>query len=113
MNNNPISDELLSKILGRECEDAILANMDESYLEYWVDEYNDDYSRKINIYELAHKCKEWALKQKYYIKSQVGTEISVANIFASNNRCDENITANTEPEAIFKACEWILENASN
>lgn len=70
--------------------------------------YEDD---KINIYELAQKCKEWAynLKQEIIIKSYTvfnagGCEL-IDKMGCSVYICD----AKTEPEAIFKACEYIME----
>jgi hypothetical protein len=77
---------------------------------------DENYSEQINIYELAHKCKEWAFKQGYSL-----------NVFNSNSNYHE-VTPNTlaqndeewvehpysiassEPEAVFKACQWILDN---
>ena len=75
----------------------------------------------INIYELAHKCKQWALNQEYYfsvysfnfsgnteqehrIRLLKGNNIA----YYGNDSCSE-----TEQEAIFKACQWILENKGN
>lgn len=63
----------------------------------------------INIYELAHKCKEWAYKQEYILESY---------FYNSKARCDisksyavnEMFIADTEPAAIFKACEWLQSN---
>lgn len=63
-----------------------------------------------NIYELAHKCKELALDKGYDICSGIN--------FAVIQTEEEGIIWNTtieenesEPEAIFKACQWILDNA--
>ena len=68
--------------------------------------YSDGYEeRKINTYELMHKCKEWAY-EKY--------DISILSLRKSASiNSDKHLapfTADTEPEAIFKACEWILKN---
>lgn len=66
-----------------------------------------------NIYELAHKCKEWA-----YTKGmrEILSADGVAYIDKENGVLDEGgfypeqwFSANTEPEAIFKACQWIME----
>lgn len=64
----------------------------------------------IDIYELAHKCKEWALKQGYDIYSSVN---GIAETYLSDGNFESlgaNI-ADTEPEAIFKACQWILDQS--
>ena len=79
---------------------------------------------EVNIYELAHKVKEWAFDNKYIITcSPLITELkwkkhsvrlthfysaskgrAIYDEFGSNGR----IEANTEVEAIFKAGEFIL-----
>lgn len=78
----------------------------------------------INIYELAHKCKEWAFDKGYII--EVGVHPTI-----KKDRMDRyyfyKITTDrgkqlvpkfvevikTEEEAIFKACELILKEVSN
>lgn len=68
----------------------------------------------INIYEFADKCKMWALDRGFVISScaenaiihKCGFELTFNNIQYS---CVEN----TEQEAIFKACQWILERNPN
>ena len=81
-----------------------------------------------NIYELAHKCKEWAYKvAKFPIKletsptDEYGEEYSIGSWFLCGIEGNHPKTNNTikrytlvhygqnEPEAIFKACEWIME----
>ena len=74
----------------------------------------------INIYELAHMCKEWTLLKGYYfsiysfnfsfnteqehrIRLLLGNEV----VYWGNDSCNE-----TEPEAIFQACQWIRDNRS-
>ena len=82
-----------------------------------------DYGRwsnlEINIYELAHKCKEWALNQGYVLESLINRSCIIGSnyeYFASvkihketDSSVQENIDVDTEPEAIFKACQWILD----
>lgn len=67
----------------------------------------------MNIYELSHKCKEWAIKNKYPINilydSQWWDKLEMpfsADLY--NHR--KTFSADTEIEAIFKACKWIFEN---
>ena len=69
----------------------------------------------INIYELAHKCKEWA----YNDKSLCGYSIELKSYKSEFGYwlCElmsEDITfsGDTEPEAIFAACQWIIDNRS-
>lgn len=77
----------------------------------------------INIHELAHKCKEWAIKQGYSLHSCIHDDGSYERYYSI---CDilkplydssclfdtllKTTEANTELEAIFKACQWILDN---
>ena len=76
-----------------------------------------DYEYEYNIYELAHKCKEWALSKGYILMSSPRTSTSFATCeFCKNGECDyeddlwNDFRADTKPEAIFKACQWILNN---
>lgn len=68
----------------------------------------------INIYELAHKCKEWAYKyHKIIINSRTTSKTKDINGYAEIIKsCDYlyGDYADTEVEAIFKACQWILDN---
>ena len=64
---------------------------------------------------LSNKCKEWALSKGYILMSKPRTSSSFATcVFCKNGKCDyeddlwNDFRAGTEPEAIFKACEWIL-----
>jgi len=102
-----------------------------SYDNMWSGEYT---KHVINIYELAHKCKEWAYKLGYNLISGMADtaydgdscipEYSMVCIV--NLRCghhsynskfdkedwslDYEFGADTEPYAIFKACQLVLEN---
>ena len=82
-----------------------------SHREYW------------NIYELAHKCKEWATENKYTILTEnmypngyfayvLSNEQSIEQCgYLCEHKVIKDIPHNkTEPESIFAACQWILEN---
>lgn len=127
INNIEISKELLSEVLGYTDEDYVIVAtekdifLDKNYLHY---EYQDPYCTpetyitikdKINIYELAHKCKEYALNKGYYLRAEQGVNYKDNLQWAAFLNTDMDDGAdyvdywnNTEPEAIFKACEWIL-----
>lgn len=68
----------------------------------------------INIYELAHKCKIWAITKNVYICSFSNMNGGVADVYNGfskllfESRSLANSERQTEVEAIFKACEWIL-----
>ena len=74
-------------------------------------------NRSINIYELAHKCKELAYSQGYVLFSKIRVNSSFASCyFDTMGKHDyedgfhNDFRAESEPEAIFKACQWILDN---
>lgn len=68
----------------------------------------------INIHELAHKCKEWAFNLGCTLESAHVTKgsctSSYCKIIIPLSKNDRNIYhEDTEAEAIFKACQYILE----
>ena len=72
-----------------------------------------------NIYELAHKCKEWAYIQGYVLFSKIRLNSSYASCYFDimgihdyEDDFHNDFRAETEPDAIFKACEWILDRNS-
>ena len=75
-------------------------------------------NRSINIYELAHKCKEWALSKGYIINSGATTSndwsSTIYKVIKENPYIKElsHTWEQSEPEAIFKACQWILDKDS-
>jgi len=152
-----ISKKLLEEVLTVSYgEGFTVVDFEESYsfdglhFEYCYGDVDITEKDSINIYELAHKCKEWAYKQKiiglgaihYLTKIEVitkhyedyyvcgieksgaddNTPLSFYGLKGRDNHREEcwNLPANkikelrwyadTEQEAIFKACQWILEN---
>lgn len=112
-----ISKELLSEVLGYRVLSNILIQEEiiiKLNFEYFQTKYEND---EINIYELAHKCKEWALSKGYELRtSTIGIVDVYDHIYIDK---EDGLTgvfincrkeADTEPEAIFKACEYIMEN---
>ena len=65
---------------------------------------------------LSNKCKEWAYSQGYIISSGLTPVLGVnkdgwAEVFSSSTPLDGKLHTFkqlSEPEAIIKACEWIL-----
>ena len=83
--------------------------------------FKDGTTTAINIYELAHKCKELAWRHGYNILIDcynkeltefeayvIQDNISNDDKWVNNSHILYHIEAKTEPEAIFKACEWIF-----
>ena len=70
----------------------------------------------INIYELAYKSKKWAFRKGWLFQVRTGSTLSAIDIFNSKNQelsMRTQITADSEPEAIFKASEWVLKEEQN
>ena len=115
MKDLKISKELLSEVLNlnityiERCNNSII---------YKISVY--DREEEINIYELAHKCKEWAYTQGYILFSKIRLNSSLASCyFDTMGKHDyedgyhNDFRAESEPEAIFKACDYILKELSN
>ena len=110
--NMEISKELLSMILGEKAYDikCVSDNIISFYTDY--DQYEE-----INIYELAHKCKEWAFNNGYELRNgrdiDVKEELCYFCEYKQERQLDyansDYFLAETEPESIFKACQWILD----
>ena len=100
-----ISKELLCKVLE-------LKKIDEIYQEDNL-LYFCESNKGINIYELAHKCKGWAVNIGFNISSTsgyMGDNTPYAYAISSDGEEFPFIEADTEVEAVFKVCEWILNN---
>ena len=79
------------------------------YYKEWGDG-NTMVSCQINIYELAFKCKEWASKLDYEMESATYRYNKGGYCFVSTFPNNTRFEARTEVEAIFLACEYILNN---
>ena len=131
-----ISKELLSEVLGEDVRLGVYNIIDNdgvpqkynmkitlngTTLHYWryYKEWDDGstmVSCRINIYELAIKCKDWILSKGYYfniysfnfsgnteqehrVRLLIGNDV----VYWGNDSCEE-----TEVEAIILASEWVL-----
>jgi hypothetical protein len=111
-----ISKELLSEVLGIKYDFVQNSYEGINFLNY------GNYSEKgehINIHELAHKCKEWANEKEYALYSGKNDDIwiiATEEYFLGRPQgkleARPEFTSDTEPEAIFKACQWMLDNDS-
>ena len=115
-----ISKELISEVLNIPKESIMDIYTDGNYLlirkiNSRVEEYN--------IYGFAFKCKEWILNQKnkdcFYIADQfslnIESQLGVIKYFwcvllKNSSRVSPEFKADSEIEAILKACNWVLEN---
>ena len=117
-----ISKELLSEVLGENVME-FYPHVSAQHLGYYykAEDYDDFLSEsEINIHELAHRVKEWAWRNHRLMIFQSAyfpeyrflvKDLNVGLSEAFNTTCIADMfSAPTEPEAIFKAGQWILEN---
>jgi hypothetical protein len=125
-----LSNELLSAVLDRKCviTDFIKETNDLYYqTECSIESELRNKECWINIYELSEKCKQWAFIKWYGIESSINSNgrdekddiqwvyyvhlLDLRNIehVLNRNKFIKEFVANTEAEAVFKACEYILE----
>ena len=119
-----ISTELASAVLGKEVTKCSLINKARNSINITYFEDKEDFNtiyREWNIYEFAYKCKEFILNQKnkdcFYIADQfslnIESQMGVIKYFwcvllKNNSRVSPEFKADSELEAIIKACEFIL-----
>lgn len=100
-----ISKELLSVVLDVVCTDVEFDAHSNDII------YEAFGKSEINIYEFAHKCKEWAFDKGYSIISWQNTKsVYFADIRQNGNMIVQCEKADSEPEAIFQTCQWVLDN---
>lgn len=71
----------------------------------------------ININDFFFKCKEWAFEQAYQLESCKTNKLLEDNKFESIYMCGgfyqysviQNFYASSEQQAVFDACQWILD----
>ena len=94
------------------------------YIEYTSDVAGNPYNYithdKINVYELSNLCKIWAFVNGYELLSGTISEDNGDMIFECSIYDKNADTSDTyfitefedqnEPEAIFKAAQWVLDN---
>lgn len=118
-----ISKELLSEVLNKNITEVYIRK-NEIRIKTKIDNV-DGWSMSSdvplpNIYELANKCKNWAFEKhslmlfqtQYFPNIFYGIKdlkTSMEDFITKVPQCDR-FKSDTEPEAIFKACQWILEN---
>lgn len=124
-----ISKELLNEVLEEEVLSVRPYISDDPFYKnviMWECRKNTmEYYDTINIYELAHKCKEWAFSlgcelssfkanySGYWFSTIKFVDVIARPIsfkFVDVMARPISFNSNKEPEAIFKACQWILDN---
>ena len=109
MENEIISKELLSEVLSCEIiEVYINEDSNTNNISFdWIS-IQSKHRAEINIHELAHRCKEWAINNEYTILS--GYKTGRGYVYIREIDSPAGWQQKTEPEAIFKACQWIYDN---
>jgi hypothetical protein len=110
-----ISNDLLSEVLGFGVYQSIRKD-EYAYNDIKLNIINTELLYNyVNIYELAHNCKLWALSKGYMMKIENhysnSIQIQIRKTMANSTYKEPwKKTFKNEPEAIFKACQWILDN---
>ena len=108
-----ISKELLSEGLGIKISKVkgLLAAKDNRSLLSFVsnrDKSRNDGKEIINIHELSNLCKQWAYSvDEYNMESGLDSVYLFDRYSCADDDPVEIFSADTEPEAIFKATQWI------
>ena len=97
-----ISKELLSEVLH---QDITAFSIKGNTLFYQCTDYFDDC---INIYELVHRCKEWAISKGWILHEVRNLKEYIVYFSGDFRNPSDDFRCDTEPEAVFKACEYIL-----
>ena len=110
------SKELMSEVLQKEV--VKVKEIENTTLIYGC-AVHDGWYDEINIYEFAHKCKEWATSKGYIMLSYMEDDktgyVSLGDLFGQTKvklpqpKDSFWLEAATELEAIFEACKWIME----
>lgn len=117
-----ISKELLSVVINKKIVVDDISNIELkentiTFIEdYWDEDEGSGFYRShtINIYELAHKCKEWANKQGILLRSSIDGVVDFYDFRINGEDKGEFIDCRefkcSEVEAVIQACQWILDN---
>ena len=115
-----ISKELLSEVLENEVvKFKIVSTKRITQIRIWYKHTECYMYESWDIYHLAHKCKEWALSKGHYISLIIDEDDKTKCRYVLNLSWNDGYEVDfviasepydTEPEAIFKACEYIMEN---
>ena len=122
-----ISKELLQQIVGLIVKEVVSTDINRIDNNIYYNIEGIDILQSKNIYELAYLCREWARNKGYNVsacKPIVGNDEGKAVInywyksyifkfelgvyHGPEQILEFDVNCSSEPEAIFKACEWIL-----
>ena len=109
-----ISKELLSEVLNTKVEAfRFVRDKDKKYRKEVFIISDSEGTYDLSPIEIASMCKEWAEDKGYIIFSKNKECLfysvdEVYDVIECLNQYEEYFEADTEHQAIFKACEWIL-----
>ena len=110
-----ISKELVCEVMGY--KNPCLLEVEGSFL-YLYKELGQNIT-KINIYEFAHKCKEWAFQEHKVdfeiirmkdVKNYGKVFVRIHTIHTNSINGEEFYPFSIEPEGVIKACQWLSDN---
>ena len=110
-----ISKGLLSEVSGIEIKDVTICGTSVCYNKTSAILGNilngcGNFEGSINIYELAHKYKEWALKQGFHLNifnpelNCIEVSINVWYSYLGEWQCIHEVSGEFEPNTLFQAC---------
>lgn len=120
-----ISKELFSEVMNIKIEDIVDLKMFGKELNYYekcllnfcgdgrLSKYKDSIYKSVNIYELAHKCKKWAILNHYDFTILIDTVVIYnegIQIYTIYNTLEDDNFIPFDPIYEIKACQWILDN---
>lgn len=106
-----ISVTLITEVLGLKVYSVKQKN--DSTLEYTYDSIGETRTSTINIHELTYKCKEWMSDNGFFSKTTFKNNLSFSceigpNVGDIMDKWEKTFTGTFENEAIFKACEYLM-----
>lgn len=110
-----VSEELLSEVLGINVLDCVLGA---STVSIFYKEGDDTNEGIWNVYELVHKCKEWAVSKGYTLV-EAPLMLRITRLCTNQNKIwdytleEQNNGEYFKPEYTFKACEWIMKESKD
>ena len=99
-----ISKELVEAVVGEEYDNVVC-------FQDVILCYKDDYTQRFLVNDFFFKCKEWATKQNICVLSGIDDDFTTYFCFIDNNSTIQSqFNSSSEQQAVFDACQWILEN---
>ena len=120
----PITNEILSEVLGKEVvymPDNTSLNPDRNQIVYFIKPKNFKFgdtvrARSINKYEFIHKCKEYIFDGKYWIQQRTTRDVSYIDILSEKSKAKMPMVACLgdgkigDFEVTIKATQWVIDN---